>query len=496
MRVIKRSVAAVIVALLIVVGNVVPANAATVQGNVVALVNQNRAAAGLPALRQDPTLNAAAQQWATQMSSTGVFQHSTSAWRAERIPTGWRSNGENIAAGQRSESEVMSAWMNSAGHRQNILSSGYTRIGVGYVAAGNYWVQIFAGYPGDTAPTPAEQAIDAAYLATGGQGGSLGSPTSGYLQVPQNGGGTARAYQNGSIYWTAATGAHPVAGEYRDYYFSLGGAAGPLGWPSSGRLALEEHRPGGAAQAFTLGSIYSSTATGTHGVLGAFRDAYFTLGGSTGVVGWPIAEAVSRQEKGGGRSQAFENGAIYGSNAGVFLVAPPMQAVYAEAGQLEGVLGWPQSGRLYIPQNGQGLGQVFAGGSIYSSSAGVFAVTGRTLAHYFTLDGAAGSLGWPTGAMVCGADESCTQSFRWGTIYSSPAGTKVADPGIEQVYASLGGASGILGERQSGLIKIPYSYGGVGQVFAGGSVYSSRLGAFAVTGRTLAYYFTLGGAAG
>ena len=57
----------------------------------------------------------------------------------------YRTAGENIAMGQRTPSEVVSAWMNSPGHRANILNASYTRIGVGYVSDGNYWTQMFAG---------------------------------------------------------------------------------------------------------------------------------------------------------------------------------------------------------------------------------------------------------------------------------------------------------------------------------------------------------------
>ena len=57
----------------------------------------------------------------------------------------YRTAGENIAYGQRTPQEVVNAWMNSSGHRANILNSSYTQIGVGYVANGNYWTQMFIG---------------------------------------------------------------------------------------------------------------------------------------------------------------------------------------------------------------------------------------------------------------------------------------------------------------------------------------------------------------
>lgn len=55
----------------------------------------------------------------------------------------YKSAGENIAQGQRSPQEVVQAWMDSPGHRANILNGKFTHIGVGYVKSGNYWTQQF-----------------------------------------------------------------------------------------------------------------------------------------------------------------------------------------------------------------------------------------------------------------------------------------------------------------------------------------------------------------
>jgi uncharacterized protein YkwD len=57
----------------------------------------------------------------------------------------YRSAGENIAHGQTSPQAVVNAWMNSSGHRANILNASFTQIGVGYVADGHYWTQMFIG---------------------------------------------------------------------------------------------------------------------------------------------------------------------------------------------------------------------------------------------------------------------------------------------------------------------------------------------------------------
>ncbi|MFP3338704.1 CAP domain-containing protein, partial [Micrococcus sp. SIMBA_131] len=64
----------------------------------------------------------------------------------ESFSVSYRSAGENIAAGQATPEEVVKAWMNSEGHRKNILNPGYTEIGVGYISGGSYghyWTQMF-----------------------------------------------------------------------------------------------------------------------------------------------------------------------------------------------------------------------------------------------------------------------------------------------------------------------------------------------------------------
>jgi putative cell wall-binding protein len=138
-----------------------PAMAGTQEDQVVDLVNQQRAGAGLGALVRDPQIEAAAEEWANHMGTLAQpLTHSTNEWRASRIPAGWYSHGENIAVGHGSAGQVMTAWMNSAGHRANILNAGYTRIGVGYAATakGPMWVQIFGGYASN--PTDPPQVLD------------------------------------------------------------------------------------------------------------------------------------------------------------------------------------------------------------------------------------------------------------------------------------------------------------------------------------------------
>ena len=123
------------------------------QAQVVRLVNQERAAAGLGSLASDSQLTAVAQRKAEDMAKNGYFSHTSPTYGSafdmlKAAGISYRTAGENIAKGQKTAETVMNGWMNSSGHRANILSSGYTRIGVGYAVDGSgtpYWVQIFAG---------------------------------------------------------------------------------------------------------------------------------------------------------------------------------------------------------------------------------------------------------------------------------------------------------------------------------------------------------------
>ncbi|WP_042460209.1 CAP domain-containing protein [Neobacillus dielmonensis] len=117
---------------------------------VVDLTNQERAKNGLPALKVDLTLSKMAHEKSRDMSANNYFSHTSPTYGSpfdmmKKYGISYRYAGENIAMGQRTPEEVVTAWMNSEGHRANILNSNYNYIGVGYVSQGNYWTQEFIG---------------------------------------------------------------------------------------------------------------------------------------------------------------------------------------------------------------------------------------------------------------------------------------------------------------------------------------------------------------
>ncbi|SFW55410.1 Uncharacterized conserved protein YkwD, contains CAP (CSP/antigen 5/PR1) domain [Amycolatopsis australiensis] len=116
---------------------------------VIALVNDERANAGCKPLEEESHLTEAAQDYSDDMSARNFFSHTNPEGVTfdQRIKNaGYAKPGaENIAKGQTSAQQVMDAWMNSEGHRANILNCSLTKIGVGVTTKGWYWVQDF-GY--------------------------------------------------------------------------------------------------------------------------------------------------------------------------------------------------------------------------------------------------------------------------------------------------------------------------------------------------------------
>ena len=115
------------------------------------LVNQERAKAGLSPLTVNTKLSQVAELKAEDLRDKNYFSHTSPTYGSpfdmmKQFGISYKSAGENIAKGQKSPQSVMNGWMNSTGHRENILSSKYTEIGVGYVTDSNgntYWVQMF-----------------------------------------------------------------------------------------------------------------------------------------------------------------------------------------------------------------------------------------------------------------------------------------------------------------------------------------------------------------
>ncbi|GAF22082.1 hypothetical protein JCM19047_1817 [Bacillus sp. JCM 19047] len=123
----------------------------SIEQEVVRLVNAERAKHGLQPLRENWELSRVARFKSADMRDKNYFSHTSPTYGSPHqmirdFGIQYRASGENIAAGQTTAQAVFNSWMNSSGHRQNILSPTYTEIGVGYAEGGSYrhyWTQMF-----------------------------------------------------------------------------------------------------------------------------------------------------------------------------------------------------------------------------------------------------------------------------------------------------------------------------------------------------------------
>ena len=120
------------------------------ESKVIRLVNEIRQQNGLRPLAANWELSRVARYKSQDMRDNGYFSHNSPTYGTpfqmlSAFGLSYRTAGENIAKGYASPQAVVNGWMNSSGHRANILNASYTQIGVGYVSGGNYWTQLFIG---------------------------------------------------------------------------------------------------------------------------------------------------------------------------------------------------------------------------------------------------------------------------------------------------------------------------------------------------------------
>ncbi len=125
--------------------------AGSYESQVVDLVNKERAAQGLAPLAYNAELSKVAEAKAADLRDKNYFSHTSPTYGSpfdmmKSFGIRYTAAGENIAKGYMSPSSVMDGWMNSPGHKANIMNTNFTEIGVGYVSGDNgtgYWVQMF-----------------------------------------------------------------------------------------------------------------------------------------------------------------------------------------------------------------------------------------------------------------------------------------------------------------------------------------------------------------
>jgi uncharacterized YkwD family protein/spore coat assembly protein SafA len=125
--------------------------ARSIDDDVINLTNAERTKNGLKPLAADWELSRVARYKSADMRDKHYFSHTSPTYgdpfnMMRSFGINYRSAAENIAAGQRTANEVVQSWMNSPGHRKNILNASYTHMGSGYASGGDYghyWTQMF-----------------------------------------------------------------------------------------------------------------------------------------------------------------------------------------------------------------------------------------------------------------------------------------------------------------------------------------------------------------
>ncbi|MEO3933832.1 hypothetical protein WMO79_13625 [Micrococcaceae bacterium Sec7.4] len=282
-------------------------------------------------------------------------------------------------------------------------------------------------------------AIRAAWGAQGWENGPLGYPVSDVRTAPN--GAQSQGYQNGAIYWTATTGAQTSAGPIRIAWGAQGWENGPLGYPVSDVRTA----PNGAqSQGYQNGAIYWTAATGARISTGPIRAAWAAQGWENGPLGYPVSDV--RTAPNGAQSQGYQNGAIYWTAAtGAHVSAGPIRAAWGAQGWENGPLGYPASDVRTAPDGAQS--QDYQNGAIYWTSAtGAHVSAGPIRAAWAAQGSESGPLGYPVSGVRTASNGAQSQGYENGAIYWTAAtGARISSGPIRAAWGAQGWENGPLG---------------------------------------------------
>ena len=322
------------------------------------------------------------------------------------------------------------------------------------------------------AEAPTDPRILGGWAESGGENGPLGDPVGGVVELRFDG-GVKQEYEGGAVFWSSATGSHAVYGPI--WSLASWGSVGPgvLGFPTAGQVC--GLRNGGCSQEFEHGAYYSVASIGEVArVWTEDRAAWSRRGGENGPLGYPVEDIHCGGPPDYGCLQQFQNGALYRPPAPGAYTAVVGPIYLSWSSGVMNVIGHPTADQV-CGRPGGGCTQTFRSGAMYWSPAtGATYSRGAILSAYKRTGAEGGRLGYPTTGEVCGlAKGGCLQLFWNGGIYWSPStGAHPVDGLIRGEWSHHWSQDGRLGypttDDRCGLRG-----GGCFQEFQGGAIYSS-----------------------
>lgn len=278
----------------------------------------------------------------------------------------------------------------------------------------NFW-KFFVDWFGSTQYT-VRGGIGEKYNSLGGASGILGDILSNE-RCGLTGGGCYQVFQNGSIYWSSTSGAHPVRGGIGSKWASLSYDRGRLGYPTNSEVC--GLKDGGCYQQFQRGKIYWTQNTGAQSINGGIESKWDSTNYEKGPLGYPVSSEKCGLIS-GGCYQIFQGGSIYWSKpTGAHFIKGGIRNNWASLDYERGHLGYPRTDEVCGIKDG-GCYQIFQGGRIYwSDKTGSQAIWGAIRSKYIQSGSEWGELGYPTSGEIYTPTHTY-QRFEGGKIYWTP----------------------------------------------------------------------------
>ncbi|WP_164860685.1 GH25 family lysozyme [Rhodococcus sp. X156] len=250
---------------------------------------------------------------------------------------------------------------------------GGTRSYLGATTSSEYAVpggraQNFAGgvvyWSASTGARAVRGAILEQYLALGGPSSPLGLPVTDELSTADGAGRYNNFASGGALYWSPKTGAREVRGDIDKKWGALTWEAGPHGYPVTNELGTPDGK--GRYNHFQQGSIYWTATTGAQSIRGDIKQKWAALSWEAGVLGYPTTDELGTPD-GRGRYNHLQGGSIYWTpTTGAHEVRGAIKQAWSAQGWERGALGYPTSGERAVPGGRQ---SDFQGGSLFWDAA-------------------------------------------------------------------------------------------------------------------------------